>query len=248
MTSALVEPDVVPLDEAEQEHVNTFALTRPDWMVCALSKRLFDEENMDHAREHKYARAHPYVTGMAYTMRRISAMGPCRVLDIGSPLTQNVALGCLPGVDLTVLDVRPSEDAETLGMKWKVGTATALPFPDASWPVVTSLWVMGHVGDGRYGDALDIDGDRKMIDEIARVLEPGGTAIVGPGLIAETCGNIYNLHRIYTWGWLANEFARAGLEMIHREELHVSSDIYLGGPEGIERRDGLYGIATLIKR
>jgi hypothetical protein len=40
---------------------------------------------------------------------------------------------------------------------------------------------MGHVGDGRYGDALDVDGDLKMLAEIARVLRPGGLAIVGPG-------------------------------------------------------------------
>lgn len=246
MTSADVEPAVVPLDEREQAHVDSFALTRPDWTVCALSKRLFDED-MDHSREHKYARVHPYVTGMAYTLKRISAMGPCRVLDIGSPLTQNIALACLPGVDVTVLDVRPSDAADVLGLKWKVGTATALPFEDASWSVVTSLWVMGHVGDGRYGDALDIDGDRKMMAELARVLEPGGTAIVGPGLMAEACGNIYNLHRIYTWAWLEREFASVGLTIVDHTELPVASDIFLGGPEGIERRDGFYGLATLTK-
>ncbi len=40
------------------------------------------------------------------TYDKLRTMAPCSVLDIGSPLAQNVAAACMPGVDVTVLDVR----------------------------------------------------------------------------------------------------------------------------------------------
>jgi hypothetical protein len=77
-------------------------------------------------------RSHPYITGMQYVLKKMLALAPCSVLDIGSPLVQNVALACLPGVDVTVLDVRPHDDAEALGLKWSGRAPAQLPFEDAS--------------------------------------------------------------------------------------------------------------------
>lgn len=236
------------LSHAERDHLQAFTATRPDWRTVALSERIFDED--DGSRVHKYPRSHPYITGMQYVMRHILSHGPCKVLDIGSPLTQNVALACMPGVEVTVLDVRPHDDAEMLGLTWKNGTATELPYPDASWDFVTSLWVMGHVGDARYGDALDYDGDRKMLAEVSRVLRPGGTAIIGPGLVDEEGGNIFNLHRIYSWRWLRQEFVRSGFEIIETRDLHVSDEWFIdktGSEVEARRRDGHYGLALLRK-
>lgn len=238
------------LAAAEQAHVDAFARERSDWMVCVLEERMSDEEQA--SREHKYARAHPYLTGMHFVLRRLQAMGATRVLDIGSPIAQNVAVACLPGIDLTVLDVRQHDDAEAMGLRWVHGTATSIPFTAGAWPVITSLWVMGHVGDGRYGDDLCVDGDRTMLAEVARVLAPGGTAIIGPGLISDECGNIFNLHRIYTWAWLRAEFERVGLEVIEQHELFVSGEVFLDSIDAtrlkIWRRDGLYGLAVVRKK
>lgn len=232
---------------AEESHIRAFALARPKWRFAALSERLYDEDTG--SREHKYARTHPYVAGLRYVMPRIVETAPCRVLDIGSPLIQNVALACLPGVDVTVLDIRPNDDHDALGLTWLTASATKLPFEDRSWDLVTSLWVMGHVGDGRYGDDFDVDGDRKMIAEIARVLRPGGQAIIGPGLIDEECGNIFNVHRVYSWEWLKEEFEREGLEVLETIDLPVSDDVFFrAGSYELERRDGRYGLAWLKKR
>lgn len=237
------------LSEQEQDHLVAFTGERSEWTMCVMAERMHDEDQ-NATREHKYARSHPYITGMHYVLQQVRKLGECRALDIGSPLAQNVALACMPGVDVTVLDVRPHEDAEAMGLKWQLGTATALPYPDASWDVVISMWVMGHVGDGRYGDAFDVNGDRKMLAEVARVLKPGGIAIIGPGLIDVQCGNIFNLHRIYSWPWLLEEFERVGLAVIERRDLHVSDEVFLdadGDELLIRRRDGKYGVALVTK-
>lgn len=241
---------MIPLSNAEQAHVTGFLDARADWRLCVLAERMQDESSLM-SRDHKYAKTHPYITGMHYVLHYFRDRGPCWVLDIGSPLAQNVALSCLPGVDVTVLDVRPNDDADMLGLRWRLATATSLPYDDASWDIVTSLWVMGHVGDGRYGDEFVVDGDLKMLKEIARVLRPGGTAIIGPGLVDDACGNIFNLHRIYSWPWLHKVFDEAGFDLVEQQDLFVSDEIYLSmdeGKIGVGRRDGHYGLALLRKR
>lgn len=234
---------MTPLTPAEEGHLEQFCTTRADWRVCLLAERMHDENEGN--REHKYSKAHPYITGMHYVMGKLKELVPCKVLDIGSPIAQNVAAGSLPGVDLTVLDVRRNDDAELLGLKWVTASATELPFPDASWELLTCLWVMGHVGDGRYGDAFDADGDKKLLAEAARVLKPDGLAIIGVGLIDSYCGNIFNLHRIYSWEWLRAAFKEAGFEVLEERDLFVSSDVFLDDTTKPERRDGYYGLALL---
>lgn len=232
---------------AEMDHLTKFTQDRPDWMVVLLTERLRGDGET--GRADKYPRAHPYITGMQYVMREVRNAGKTRILDIGSPLTQNAALALFPGVDLTVLDVRGHDDADKMGMKWEQGTATALPFPDDTWPMVVSCWVMGHVGDGRYGDDLVTDGDVKMLQEVHRVLEPGGIAYIGPGLVAEKSGMIFNLHRIYSWEWLREQFDKAGFDVMEEVNFDVFEEVYITD-EGndIKRVDGKYGLAKLRKR
>ncbi len=244
-------PDVGASEE-EMNHLGRFSADREEWNVVLLKQRLHGDGET--GRADKYPRAHPYITGMQYVMKDYQSCenvwgGRMKILDIGSPLVQNAALACFPGIDLTVLDVRGHDDAETMGLKWEQGTATSLPFADNSWKVVTSLWVMGHVGDGRYGDTLDIDGDRKMLREVHRVLAPGGIAYLGPGLVADKCGMIFNLHRIYSWEWLRSEFDKVGFSVLEEVNLDVHEEVFII-PEGhdIRRINGKYGLAKLRKR
>lgn len=241
---------MVKLSAAERSHIDQFLATRPDWSAFVMEERVYDEA--EGGRTHKYPSPHPYVSGMHYVLEKMRELAPTKVLDIGSPLTQSIALSFLPGTEVEVLDVRPHPWADSLGLQWRTGTATALPYADASLPAVVSMWVMGHVGDGRYGDAFDVDGDRKMLAEIARVLEPGGgTAIVGPGLVAEECSTIFNLHRIYTWDWLNAEFESAGFSVIERRDFPVSDEVFVkrsADGVSIERMNGHYGAAVLRKR
>lgn len=59
--------------------------------------------------------------------------------------------------------------ARARGISSVCGDATALPFPDASFALVTEVWLL-HL--------LTPEDAAVAIDEIARVLRPGGTAIV----------------------------------------------------------------------
>lgn len=68
---------------------------------------------------------------------------------------------------------------------------------------------MEHIGLGRYGDALDVQGDLKAAKELKRVLAPGGQAlIVLPVGQPKVC---FNAHRIYSYEQVMDMFA--GLEL-----------------------------------
>jgi len=77
-----------------------------------------------------------------------------------------------------------------------------LPFEDDSVPSLTCLHVVEHVGLGRYGDPLDVDGDLKAMVELKRVLAPGGQL-----LLAVPVGRPrveFNAHRVYSYGHLTD--------------------------------------------
>lgn len=61
-----------------------------------------------------------------------------------------------------------------------------------------------HVGLGRYGDALDYDGDLVAMRELQRVLAPGGSLLfvvpVGKPQV------LFNAHRIYSYSQIVETF------------------------------------------
>ena len=82
---------------------------------------------------------------------------------------------------------------------------TKLPFEDGSFPSISCMHVVEHVGLGRYGDPLDSDGDLTAISELKRVLALNGNLLfvvpVGKPRIA------FNAHRIYSFEQIQSYFS-----------------------------------------
>lgn len=95
--------------------------------------------------------------------------GSLEILDVGCGTGENIRiLG--PYGRVTGLDI--SEDAfhfaqERGFIRLVRGSAAALPFPDASFDLVSSLDVMEHIPD-----------DKAALGEVFRVLKPGGTFLI----------------------------------------------------------------------
>ncbi len=58
------------------------------------------------------------------------------------------------------------------------GDAMRLPFAARSFGAVLAISVIEHIGIGHYGDPKAGAGDHRVTEEIARVLRPGGTALI----------------------------------------------------------------------
>jgi len=72
------------------------------------------------------------------------------------------------------------------------------------------MHVLEHIGLGRYGDPLDPEGDIKAINELIRVVKPGGYLLVAvPVGQARIC---FNAHRVYNNQQFINYFT--GMELV----------------------------------
>jgi glycosyltransferase involved in cell wall biosynthesis/SAM-dependent methyltransferase len=133
-----------------------------------------------------------YIYHPAWAARVLAAVRPQRHTDISSTLTFCSIVSAFIPVDF--YDYRPAP-LQLTGLNSLPADLLALPFEDGSVESLSCMHVLEHVGLGRYGDALDPDGDLKAIRELCRVLAPGGSL-----LVASPVGQPkvhFNAHRVY---------------------------------------------------
>lgn len=148
-----------------------------------------------------------YVFHTAWAARVVSEIMPSVHVDVSSSLHFCTILSAF--VPVRFYDYRPA-DLRLDKLVSEAGDLLALPFADRSVESLSCMHVVEHVGLGRYGDPLDPNGDLKAIDELKRVLAPGGTLLfvvpVGrPRLM-------FNAHRIYSYDQVLDFFGDFELE------------------------------------
>lgn len=119
---------------------------------------------------------------------------PKNILDVGS--YRDFIYGMLAFHEVTTIDVR---DRKSVFENEKVITcdSKSIPLPDNLFDAVVSLCTLEHFGLGRYGDEFDIDGDIKSINEMIRVLKPGGHLIFTTNITNAKPSICFNAHRVY---------------------------------------------------
>lgn len=126
------------------------------------------------------------------------------VVDLGgggSFSTIAPALLRLSEMRIISIDVTHQSAVSKYGIEYVKGDCMNTSLADASVDVVTIISTLEHVGLGRYGDPLDVDGDLKTMRETWRILKPGGHAIITIPYGYPTV--VYNLHRVYDKGRVA---------------------------------------------
>jgi SAM-dependent methyltransferase len=133
-----------------------------------------------------------YVYHTAWAARVLSRIRPVRHVDFSSSLYFASIVSAFIPVEFYDFNT-PS--LELANLKIDKADLFNLPFDSAALPSISCMHVIEHIGLGRYGDTLDPAGDEKAVQEIVRVLAPGGTFLlvvpVGASRIA------FNGHRIY---------------------------------------------------
>lgn len=119
---------------------------------------------------------------------------PESILDVGSH--RQFIYGMLAFHEITTIDVR---DRKSPFVNEKIITcdSKSIALPDSSFDAVVSLCALEHFGLGRYGDEFDIDGDIKSMQEMIRVLKPGGHLIFTTSLTNAKPSICFNAHRVY---------------------------------------------------
>lgn len=160
-----------------------------------------------------------YVYHTAWALRRLAEHRPEAHVDVSSSL-YFVALGSAV-IPMVHFDYRPPR-LELSRLECRAGDLNALPLPTSSVESLSCLHVLEHVGLGRYGDPLDVEGDLKGARELARVLRPGGRLY-----FAAPAGRrrvVFNAHRVYDAAAIRGLFPDLAIE----ESALVPDDPALG--------------------
>ena len=143
-----------------------------------------------------------YIYHPAWAARIIKKISPEKHIDISSSLHFSTMLSAF--IPVEYYDYRPAP-MNLDNLISKKANLISLPFEDGSIKSLSCMHVVEHIGLGRYGDPLDVDGDIKAIRELTRVLSVGGSLLfvvpVGKPKIQ------FNAHRIYSYEQVVEYFA-----------------------------------------
>ncbi len=145
-----------------------------------------------------------YIYHISWAARVLAQKKPAFHIDISSSLYfVSIVSAFIP---IKFYNYRP----EKLGLSnltAEAGDLLKLPFQDESIKSLSCMHVIEHVGLGRYGDPLDLDGDLKAISKLKRVTAIGGSLLffvpVGKPRI------IFNAHRIYSYVQVISYFSKS---------------------------------------
>jgi Caenorhabditis protein of unknown function, DUF268 len=150
---------------------------------------------------------HHYFYQDIWAFKKIYESKPDHHVDVGSLVYFVGFLTTFTSV--TFVDIRPLK-ATIDNFSSKEGTILSLPFKDNSLQSLSCLHVAEHIGLGRYGDTLDVDGTNKACKELSRVLAPHGklyfSVPVGKPMLC------FNAHRIVSAQQILDYFSE--LELI----------------------------------
>ncbi len=142
-----------------------------------------------------------YVYHTSWAARKVREINPPKHVDISSSLYFSGIVSAFVPIDF--YDYRPA-DLKLSNLKSMHGDLNALPFADASVASCSCMHTVEHIGLGRYGDAIDPDGDMKAINELKRVLAKSGSLLFVVPVGAPTIE--FNAHRIYSFGQIRKSF------------------------------------------
>jgi SAM-dependent methyltransferase len=177
-------------------------IQRPIWIPKWSDTRFYLQ---DSTKQVSFDRHYLYHT--AWAVRQLAKHRPSSHVDVSSSL-YFAALGSAI-VPVRHFDFRiPELDLD--GLECAQGDLMHLPFESATVASLSCMHVIEHVGLGRYGDAIDPQGDAKAALELSRILAPGGRLlIVTPVGRPKVC---FNAHRIYSFEMIKDLFPTLALQ------------------------------------
>jgi SAM-dependent methyltransferase len=148
-----------------------------------------------------------YIYHPAWAARIVRQLNPAFHVDISSTLHFCTQLSAF--IPVRFFDYRPAV-LNLDNLDSDRADLTNLHFDSNSIESLSCMHTVEHVGLGRYGDPIDPQGDLKAMNELKRVVRPGGSLLfvtpVGEARI------VFNAHRIYSAQAVAGIFSGFSLE------------------------------------
>ena len=169
-----------------------------------------------------------YTYHPAWAARILAKTKPALHIDISSILSFSAVTSAF--VPVKFYDYRPAH-LQLTNFESEFADLKKLPFESNSVESVSCMHTIEHIGLGRYGDELDVQGDIKAIEELKRVTQPGGSILfvtpVGRPKIE------FNAHRIYSFEQITEYFS--GCELIEFALIPDAGGLIIGADSALVR-------------
>jgi SAM-dependent methyltransferase len=138
-----------------------------------------------------------------FVARKIFEENPVRHVDIGSR-TDGLVAHVAVFREIEVMDIR-AQNSKVKNVKFRQADLMQLP-PDmiAYCDSISSLHAIEHFGLGRYGDPVDYYGHVKALDNIYKILKPGGRFYFSVPIGRQRIE--FNAHRVFSLKYLLELF------------------------------------------
>jgi SAM-dependent methyltransferase len=144
-----------------------------------------------------------YFYQAAWLARALSCrQGVDRHVDVGSDVRMIAVLSAF--VEVEFVDFRPLQ-VSLAGLRCVAGDITNLPYASESLDSISCLHVIEHIGLGRYGEPIDVNGSHKALAELVRIVKPGGYIFISVPVGRETV--CFNAHRVFDPTTIINAMA-----------------------------------------
>lgn len=138
--------------------------------------------------------------------RRLAEAKPSQHVDIGSSV---LTVGVLSAhVQTIFVDYRPLVVRQS-GLDCVAADINSLPFGDRSLTSLSCMHVIEHIGLGRYGDPINVDGARIASLELQRVVGAGGTLYLTTPIGRQRVS--FNAHRVFAPSTILSWFSQLQL-------------------------------------
>jgi hypothetical protein len=148
-----------------------------------------------------------YTYHPAWAARVLAQTKPSKHIDISSTTHFSTIVSAF--IPTEFYDYRPANIVLTNYLSGHADL-TALKFDSNSIESLSCMHTVEHIGLGRYGDPIDVDGDKKAMTELARVLAVNGNLLfvvpVGKSRIE------FNAHRVYHYQTIIDNFSTLKLK------------------------------------
>jgi SAM-dependent methyltransferase len=142
-----------------------------------------------------------------WVAQKVFAANPLDHWDIGSRVDGFIA-HLLTFRSVNVIDIRPLQTVIP-GLVFHQGSLTTLPLANNSVVSLSCLHTVEHIGLGRYGDRVDPTGWRQAMQELQRILQPGGTLYFSVPIGQQRVE--FNAHRVFSPTTILQTFSNLSL-------------------------------------
>jgi SAM-dependent methyltransferase len=148
-----------------------------------------------------------YTYHPAWAARVLAQLKPAKHIDISSTTKFGTIVSAF--IPFEFYDYRPA-DIHLSGFTSGKADLVNLHFETGSIESLSCMHTVEHIGLGRYGDPIDINGDKKAMKELQRVVKKDGSL-----LFVVPIGNPrieFNAHRVYAYDTIITAFDEMDLK------------------------------------